>query len=149
MEKFPHNAESLPKSATGIKGFDEIAFGGLPRGRPTLVAGGAGSGKTLFGMEFLVRGATEFNEPGVFFSFEESEQDLISNFKSLGFGLEKLRQEQKIVLDYVHIDRAQIEETGEYDLEGLFVRLGVRNRFNRGQTPGPGHLGSPVFRIYQ
>ncbi|MGB3221700.1 MAG: circadian clock protein KaiC, partial [Desulforhopalus sp.] len=109
---------------TGIKGFDEITFGGLPKGRPTLIAGSAGSGKTLFGMEFLFRGATEFDEPGVFFSFEESEEDLIENSKSLHFGLEKLLEEQKIALDYVHIDRAEIEETGEYDLEGLFVRLG-------------------------
>jgi circadian clock protein KaiC len=124
MEKKSHDTETLPKSETGIRGFDEIAFGGLPKGRPTLVTGGAGSGKTLFGMEFLVRGAREFGEPGVFFSFEESEQDLISNFKSLGFGLAELQQEQKIALDYVHIDRAEIEETGEYDLEGLFVRLG-------------------------
>ncbi len=124
MEQTHHNTETLPKSATGIRGFDEITMGGLPKGRPTLIAGGAGSGKTLFGMEFLVRGAAEFDEPGVFVSFEESEQDLINNFKSLHFGLEKLLQEQKIALDYVHIDRTEIEETGEYDLEGLFVRLG-------------------------
>jgi len=124
MENRPHHTETLPKSATGIRGFDEFTFGGLPKGRPTLVTGGAGSGKTMFGMEFLVRGATQFGEPGVFFSFEESEKDLISNFKSLGFGLEKLQQEQKIGLDYVHIDRTEIEETGEYNLEGLFVRLG-------------------------
>jgi circadian clock protein KaiC len=121
--KFSPTGE-LPKARTGIRGFDEITFGGVPRGRPTLVCGGAGSGKTLFGMEFLVRGATEFGEPGVFMSFEESEPDLIGNFASLGFDLKRLQEEKKVFLDYVHIERSEIEETGEYDLEGLFIRLG-------------------------
>ncbi len=89
-----------------------------------MVAGGAGSGKTMFGMEFLVRGAVEFNEPGVCLSFEEREEDLIANFASLGFDLKRLAEEKKIALDYVHIERSEIAETGEYDLEGLFVRLG-------------------------
>ena len=123
MGHHPQSTQTLPKSATGIRGFDEITFGGLPKGRPSLVTGGAGSGKTMFGMEFLVHGATEFDETGVFFSFEESEADLIANFKSLGFDLERLQREQKIALDYVHVDRSEIEETGEYNLEGLFVRL--------------------------
>src|SRR6056297_868017 len=106
---------SLPKSPSGIKGFDEITFGGLPRGRPALVCGGAGSGKTLFGMEFLVRGAIDYQEPGLFVSFEESEADLVSNFASLGFDLKKLEAEKRISLDYIHIERSEIEETGEYD----------------------------------
>jgi circadian clock protein KaiC len=115
---------ALPKVSTGIQGFDQITFGGLPQGRPILVSGGAGGGKTLFGMQFLVRGATDFGEPGVFVSFEESEADLIKNFASLGFDLDQLRKDGKIALDYVHIERSEIEETGEYDLEGLFIRLG-------------------------
>ncbi len=115
---------TLLKSPTGIQGFDEITAGGLPAGRPTLVCGSAGCGKTLFGMEFLVRGATLYNEPGVFMSFEETNEELIKNVASLGFNLENLIEQKKIVLDHVHIERSEIEETGEYDLEGLFIRLG-------------------------
>lgn len=115
---------SLPKSPTGIQGFDEITAGGLPAGRPTLVCGGAGCGKTLFGIEFLVRGATLYDEPGVFMSFEESNEELIKNVASLGFDLEDLIKNKKLALDHVHIERSEIEETGEYDLEGLFIRLG-------------------------
>lgn len=115
--------ETLPKSPTGIRGFDEITFGGLPKGRPTLICGAAGSGKTLFGMEFLVRGATEYKEPGLFVSFEESETDLAANFASLGFNLKQLEAEKKISLDNIHIERSEIEETGQYSLEGLFVRM--------------------------
>ena len=115
--------KNLLKSPTGIKGFDEITGGGLPTGRPTLVCGGAGCGKTLFGMEFLVRGTTQFNEPGVFMSFEETNEELIKNVASLGFDLEDLIKHKKIALDHVHIERSEIEETGEYDLEGLFIRL--------------------------
>jgi circadian clock protein KaiC len=115
---------TLQKSPTGIQGFDEITAGGLPAGRPTLVCGSAGCGKTLFGMEFLVRGATMYNEPGVFMSFEETNEELIKNVASLGFNLEKLIEQRKIALDHVHIERSEIEETGEYDLEGLFIRLG-------------------------
>jgi circadian clock protein KaiC len=113
----------LIKSPTGIQGFDEITDGGLPAGRPTLVCGGAGCGKTLFGMEFLVRGATQFNEPGVFMSFEETNEELIQNVSSLGFDLQDLSNNKKIVLEHVHIERSEIEETGEYDLEALFIRL--------------------------
>jgi circadian clock protein KaiC len=116
--------KNLLKSPTGIQGFDEITGGGLPTGRPTLVCGGAGCGKTLFGLEFLVRGITQFNEPGVFMSFEETNEELIKNVTSLGFDLEDLVKHKKIALDHVHIERSEIEETGEYDLEGLFVRLG-------------------------
>ena len=114
---------NLLKSPTGIQGFDEITGGGLPSGRPILVCGGAGCGKTLFGMEFLIRGATMFNEPGVFMSFEETNEELIKNVSSLGFDLEDLVRHKKIALDHVHIERSEIEETGEYDLEGLFIRL--------------------------
>ncbi|MGZ3495360.1 MAG: circadian clock protein KaiC [Thermodesulfobacteriota bacterium] len=114
----------LEKVRTGIEGLDEITNGGLPRGRPTLVCGSAGSGKTLLGMEFLVRGATRFNEPGVFMSFEESAEELTKNVASLGFDLNRLTASKRLLVDYVHIERSEIEETGEYDLEGLFIRLG-------------------------
>jgi len=117
-------AAGLPKCPTGIHGLDEITLGGLPRGRPTLVCGGAGCGKTLLGMEFLVRGATEFNEPGVCLSFEETGEELASNVASLGFDLADLIKRKKLVVDHVLLDRSLIEETGEYDLEALFVRLG-------------------------
>jgi circadian clock protein KaiC len=118
------SASQLPKVPTGIQGLDEITCGGLPRGRPTLVCGGAGCGKTLLAMEFLVRGAIQFNEPGVFMAFEETTQDLTSNVSSLGFDLENLVRQKKLVIDHVYIERSEIEETGEYDLEGLFIRLG-------------------------
>ncbi len=114
----------LAKSLTGIQGFDKITAGGLPKGRPTLVCGGAGCGKTLFGIEFLVRGVTQFNEPGVLMSFEETSEELTTNVASLGFDLANLIKNKKIVLDHVHIERSEIEETGEYDLEALFIRLG-------------------------
>jgi circadian clock protein KaiC len=113
----------LDKSPTGIQGLDEVTNGGLPTGRPTLVCGGAGSGKTLLATEFLVRGALQFGEPGVFMSFEETSEELTKNVASLGFKLDDLVAQKKIFLDYVHIDRSEIEETGEYDLEGLFIRL--------------------------
>jgi circadian clock protein KaiC len=115
---------SLPKVLTGIQGFDEITAGGLPKGRPTLVCGGAGCGKTLFGIEFLVHGATQFNEPGVFMSFEETNEEITTNVASLGFDLKDLIRNKKIVLEHVHIERSEIEETGEYDLEALFIRIG-------------------------
>jgi circadian clock protein KaiC len=114
----------LAKAPTGITGFDEITGGGLPRGRPTLVSGGAGCGKTLFSMEFLVRGATEFAEPGLFMSFEENEQELAQNVASLGFDLADLFKRHLLVMDFVRAEQSEIEETGDYDLEGLFVRLG-------------------------
>ncbi|MEX2411670.1 MAG: circadian clock protein KaiC, partial [Candidatus Paceibacterota bacterium] len=116
--------KNLPKSPTGIEGFDEITLGGLPKGRPTLVCGGAGCGKTLFAMEFLVRGVTQFNEPGVFMSFEETKEELVANVASLGFDLEDHIKKKKIALDHVYIERSEIEETGDYSLEGLFIRLG-------------------------
>ena len=116
--------EGLQKERTGIPGFDEITRGGLPAGRPTLICGSVGAGKTLFAMEFLVRGATLFDEPGVFMSFEETDQELATNVASLGFDLKQLIADKKLVLDYVFIERSEIEETGEYDLEGLFLRLG-------------------------
>lgn len=114
----------LKKTKTGIGGFDEITNGGLPQGRPTLVCGGPGSGKTLFGMEFLVHGAREFNEPGVFMSFEEKDTDLAENFASLGFDIDSMVAKGLMALDYVYIEKSEILETGEFDLEGLFVRLG-------------------------
>jgi circadian clock protein KaiC len=114
----------LPKTPTGITGLDEITGGGLPKGRPTLICGAAGCGKTLFSIEFIVRGALEFGEPGVFLAFEEKAEELAMNVSSLGFDLKKLQQENLIKIDHVHIDRSEIEETGEYDLDGLFIRLG-------------------------
>ena len=117
------SAPELPKCPSGIQGLDEVTFGGLPKGRPSLVCGGAGCGKTLLSMEFLCRGALEYNEPGVFMAFEEKERDLVENFASLGFNLASLIKNKKLVIDYVYLERSEIEETGEYDLEGLFVRL--------------------------
>jgi circadian clock protein KaiC len=115
----------LPKCPTGIQGLDEITGGGLPRGRPTLICGGAGCGKTLFAAEFLVRGAMQFGEPGVFMSFEETGAELRANVASLGFDLAGLVRRKKILIEHVHIERSEIHETGEYDLEGLFVRLNL------------------------
>jgi circadian clock protein KaiC len=114
----------LQKTPTGISGLDQITGGGIPTGRPTLVCGGTGCGKTLLSIEFIVRGALEFNEPGVFMAFEEKVDELTVNVASLGFDLDKLRKTNKVRVDYVHIDRSEIEETGEYDLSGLFIRLG-------------------------
>jgi len=118
------NSSILTKAPTGIEGLDEITGGGLPAGRPTLVCGTAGCGKTMLALEFLVRGATQYDEPGVFMMFEENAAELTANVRSLGFDLEKLVAEKKIALDYVYIERSEIEETGVYDLEGLFIRLG-------------------------
>ena len=115
---------SLPKCPTGIAGFDEITLGGLPRGRPSLICGGAGCGKTLFGIEFLARGAQQFGEPGVCISFEETAEDLAQNSISLGFDLKALEQAKMLVVDHIHVDKSEITETGEYDLEGLFIRAG-------------------------
>jgi circadian clock protein KaiC len=114
----------FPKTPSGIEGLDEITGGGFPKGRPTLVCGEAGCGKTLLSIQFLIKGITEFGEPGVFMSFEEPSKDLSLNVKSLGFDLEKLKAEKKLVVDYVRIEKSEIEEAGEYDLDGLFVRLG-------------------------
>jgi circadian clock protein KaiC len=117
------SSRALPKALTGIQGLDEITNGGLPRGRPTLVSGSAGSGKTLFGLEFLVRGATQYDEPGVFMSFEETLPDLTNNAASLGFDLNGLVADKKLFMDHVHVSRSEISETGEYDLDGLFIRI--------------------------
>jgi len=113
----------LSKAPTSIQGLDEITGGGLPKGRPTLVCGGPGCGKTLFAMEFLVRGATQYNEPGVFISFEETEKELTANVASLGFNLDNLAERKKIWLEHIHVDRSEIAQSGEYDLEGLFIRI--------------------------
>jgi circadian clock protein KaiC len=123
--RFAASERDLPKAPTGITGLDEITLGGLPRGRPTLVCGSAGCGKTLFAMEFLVRGATEFGEPGACITFEETEEELARNVLSLGFDVEQLVRDGKLAFDHVHIDRREIEETGEYDLEALFLRIGL------------------------
>jgi circadian clock protein KaiC len=119
----PDAAQSLAKARTGVTGLDEVTFGGLPAGRPTLICGGPGCGKTLLATTFLVNGAVMFNEPGVFMSFEESGDDLIKNVASLGYDLGALVAQKKIAIDFVRVERSEIEESGEYDLEGLFVRL--------------------------
>jgi circadian clock protein KaiC len=116
--------QALPKAPMGIRGLDEITGGGLPRGRPTLLCGSAGSGKTMVAAEFLVHGAVEYGEPGVFMMFEENAEELAQNLRSLGVDLDKLLRQRKIAIDHVHIERNEIQETGEYDLEGLFIRLG-------------------------
>ncbi len=115
---------ALPKAPTGIQGLDQLTGGGLPQGRPTLLCGSAGCGKTLIAMEFLVRGATQFGEPGVFMAFEERIEELAQNFASLGHDLNALVAQNKLALDFVRVEQSEIEEAGEYDLEGLFVRLG-------------------------
>jgi circadian clock protein KaiC len=119
----PPLGRELAKTCTGIRGLDEITRGGLPTGRPTLVCGGPGSGKTLLALTFLVNGATQFDEPGVLMTFEENADEIASDVASLGFDLPKLIDAQKLAVDYVRVERGEIEETGEYDLEGLFVRL--------------------------
>jgi len=116
-------APQLEKSRTGISGFDEITRGGLPKGRTSIVCGGPGCGKTMFAVECLVRGATQFGEPGVLMTFEEPAEEMAKNVASLGFDLKDLMARKKLVMDYVHIEPAEIQETGSYDLEGLFVRL--------------------------
>ncbi len=114
----------LEKTLTGIRGLDEITCGGIPTGRPTLVCGGAGSGKTLLAMEFLARGAQQFDEPGVFLAFEETAQELATNIASLGFDLNELVAQNKLYVDHVKVDRNETIEAGEFDLDGLFIRLG-------------------------
>jgi circadian clock protein KaiC len=123
MARHSVDRSAIAKAPTGISGLDEITFGGLPTGRPTLVSGGPGSGKTLLGVSFLVNGAESFSEPGVLLTFEENAEELAQDVRSLGYDLNKLVQQKKLLIDYVHVDRSEIEETGEYDLEGLFVRL--------------------------
>ena len=114
---------TLDNVPTGIGGLDEITGGGLPKGRTALICGGPGTGKTLLGLEFLVRGATKFNEPGVCLAFEETAEELITNMASLGYDLSALIREKKLMIDYIQVERKYIEETGEYDLEALFIRL--------------------------
>jgi circadian clock protein KaiC len=120
----PGPGGGIAKCPTGIHGLDDITSGGLPKGRPTLVCGSAGSGKTLFGMEFVVRGARDFGEPGVVMTFEETAEELAANVSSLGFDLPALVARKRLAIDHVRVERSEIEEAGEYDLEGLFVRLG-------------------------
>jgi circadian clock protein KaiC len=123
-EKAGNASYGLAKCPTGINGLDEITVGGLPRGRPTLVCGGAGCGKTLLGMEFLIRGITQFAEPGVCISFEETADELSSNVASLGFNVASLIAQNRLAIDHIQLERSLIEESGEYDLEALFIRLG-------------------------
>lgn len=117
------DVETIRKSPTGIQGLDQVIAGGLPQGRVSLVCGGPGCGKTLMATEFLVRGAEQYGEPGVFMAFEETEEDLTKNVASLGIDLASLIEQEKIFVDYVYVERSEIEETGEYNLDGLFIRL--------------------------
>ena len=157
----PVSSRVLRKALTGIQGLDEITGGGLPAGRPTLVSGGAGSGKTMFGLEFLVRGATQYGEPGVFMSFEETLPDLTTNAASLGFDLDRLIAQKKLFMDHVSITRSEIAETGEYDLDGLFIRIAdavqrvgakrivldtIEALF--GELPNPGILRAEIRRLF-
>ena len=155
------SSRTLQKSLTGIQGLDEVTGGGLPSGRPTLVSGGAGSGKTMFGLEFLVRGATQYGEPGVFMSFEETIPDLTTNAASLGFDLSRMVADKKLFLDHVLISRSEVAETGEYDLDGLFIRIadavqrvGARRivldtiEALFGELPNPGILRAEIRRLF-
>ena len=121
----PRPMRLLPKAATGIRGLDEVTGGGLPKGRTTLICGSAGCGKTMLAMEFLVRGAQEYDQAGVFISFEETPDDLAQNVASLGFDLKALAARKKLLVDHIRVVRSEIEETGTYDLEGLFIRLAL------------------------
>src|SRR3954465_9097808 len=102
----------LRKTPTGIAGLDEITHGGLPKGRPTLISGSPGCGKTIFGLEFLVNGIQDFDEPGIFLAFEETAEDLIKNVSSLGFDLRKLEETEKLIVDYIHVERSEISVAG-------------------------------------
>jgi KaiC/GvpD/RAD55 family RecA-like ATPase len=124
MTEIKGNGRELPKCPTGIQGLDEVTGGGVPLGRPTLVCGAAGCGKTLLAIEFLVRGVTQYGAPGVFLAFEETAKELADNVRSLGFDLDDLIARDQIAVDHVRVERSEIEETAEYDLEGLFIRLG-------------------------
>ncbi len=117
-------AFKFPKTPSGIEGLDEITEGGFPKGRPSLICGSAGCGKTLFSMQFLIKGITDYNEPGVLMTFEETAQDIAMNVMSLGFDTEKLKKENKLIIDHVRVERSEIDEAGEYDLDALFIRLG-------------------------
>src|SRR6187401_1308075 len=123
MAKQNFDRSEIQKAPTGIAGLDDITNGGLPLGRPTLVSGGPGSGKTLLGVSFLVNGAQQFAEPGVLMTFEENAEELAQDVRSLGYDLDALVAQKRLIVDYIYVDRSEIEETGEYDLEGMFVRL--------------------------
>ena len=125
MSETQQEAPALSKARTGIRGLDEITGGGLPRGRSTLVMGNAGCGKTLMGLEFLIRGVLEEGEPGLFVAFEETQEELIQNVRSLGWDMEALIADNRLYVDHVLVDPQEIIETGAYNLEGLFVRLGL------------------------
>jgi circadian clock protein KaiC len=152
----------IPKAPTGIRGLDEITMGGLPRGRPTLVSGPAGSGKTLLAIEFLVRGALEYSEPGVFVAFEESAKDLAANVASLGFDLVAMQRRKQLAVEEIRVEADQVIETGAFDLEGLFIRLGAAVDSVRakrivldtvevlfGGIPNPGIVRAELIRLFR
>ena len=115
----------IKKSATGIKGFDELTYGGLPLNRPTILAGSTGTGKTIMALEYIVNGAQQFNEPGIFMTFEEKTDDLLDNVKSIGYDIRKLITDKKVILEHLNVSHNEVNEIGKYNLEGLFTRLGA------------------------
>ncbi len=139
----------LEKVPTGIKGLDEVTYGGFPKGRTILVTGGPGSGKSMLAMEFLVRGALFIREPGVFVSFEETPEEIVTNGASLGFDLEKLAEDRNSIMDYVYVERTEIEETGEYDLEGAVHPSRPCHRVYRRQKGSPGYDRVALCRASQ
>ena len=140
---------SLPKALTGIKGLDEISGGGLPRGRTTIVCGGPGCGKTMLGMEFLIHGAQDFDEPGVLVAFEETPQEMERNVASLGFDVKDLVERKKLFLDYVYVEPSEIQETGRLRSRGPVHSSPARGEFRRCKTHLPGYAGGPVLRLSQ
>ncbi len=137
----------LTKAPTGIQGLDEVTGGGLPKGRVTLLCGSAGCGKSLLAMEFLVHGAVRYGEPGVCMDFEETEEKLAANVASLGFDLRELRESKKLLVDFVSVERHEIAETGEYNLEGLFIRLGHAGQSDQSKARRSGQYRGAFFRI--
>ncbi len=155
-------SQQIPKAPTGIRGLDEITMGGLPRGRPTLVSGPAGSGKTLLAIEFLVRGALEYSEPGVFVAFEENAADLAANVASLGFDLVAMQRRKQLAVEEIRVEADQVVETGAFDLEGLFIRLGMAVDSVKakrivldtvevlfGGIPNPGVVRAELIRLFR
>ena len=124
MDSKPAVLKSLSKTPTGIQGLDEITGGGLPKGRPTLVCGGAGCGKTVLAMEFLVRGIERFDENGAFITFEETVAELTENTASLGFDLETMTHDKRLSMKQLYYEPDNDVEAGEYDLSGLFAQIG-------------------------
>ncbi len=151
MIKINKNSKKMnfifPKSLTGIQGLDDITTGGIPKGRPTLLLGNTGCGKTIMAMEFIVNGIVKYNEPGLFVAFEEKTDELEVNVKSLGYDLETHVANKKLQLEHIQIDRDESMETGQYDIEGLFVRLGHAIEKVKAQNVWCLILSTPCFMV--